>query len=121
MTARSILIPLILLLALASVAEAGGRWGVRLEYPLQAVAYAEQVVWSTSWQNPEEAALALSGLEILAGTEAVLDDTQAVTPYLGIALYWSEVWGRLEVASPFSLDSQRFGYYISFSFGGSWD
>lgn len=114
---RILLIPL---LALAFAAEAGGRWGVRLELPFKTVAYAEQVAFSTAW-NEDEGPWDLSGLEILVGTEAVIQEETAVTPYFGLALYWPTFWTRVEVTSPFRFDRQTFGFAASLSVGGSWD
>lgn len=118
---RRILILLILLPLLASVAEAGGRWGVRLELPFQAVAYVEQVAWSTSWTEEDPGPLALRGVEVLVGTEAVQDEQTSVTPYAGVATYWQDEWARLEVAMPWRASRQRIDYRVAFSVGGSWD
>jgi len=116
-----LILPILLPLLASGAAEAGGRWGVRLELPFQAVAYVEQVAWSTSWKADDPGPLDLLGVEILAGTEAIRDDETTVTPYLGVATYWTSTWARMEVATPWRLPESAIDYRISLSIGGSWD
>lgn len=140
------ILPILLLLLASGAANAGGRWGVRLELPFQAVAYAEQVVWSTSWQADDAGPLDLVGVEVLAGTEAIVDTEEvlshnghpplttqasydighqlrfdALTPYLGVAMYWPREWVRLEVSAPWRVGRGRVDYRVALSVGGSWD
>lgn len=116
-----LILPLLLLLLGSGAVEAGGRWGVRLELPFQAVAYAEQVTWSTSWKVDDPGPYNLVGVEVLVGAEAISDPETSLTPYVGVAAYWPREWLRFEVAAPWRTNLAKVDYRVSLSFGGGWD
>ena len=86
-----------------------GRWGVRLEYPLEATAYAEVALAQ------------FAGIEIGAGVEVRYEsgDPFTVTPYTVFALYREAYWIALEFAASLGLanDAQH-GFAAALAYGG---
>lgn len=101
-------IPLLIALGLACAAEAEGRWGVRVEYPLEATAFAESVLWSS---GPIEVG---GGLEV----RGELSEPVEVTPYSMLAWYSEDWWSVIELAAPATLT--KIGFRFALSFGGRW-
>ena len=89
-----------------------GRWGVRLEYPLEAVAFVEVVAFN------------LADLEVGTGVEAKfesgdpLGQPMMVTPYTVVAWYGKSYWLAVEAAIPVDLLGQRVGFGAAVSAGG---
>lgn len=109
------------LTTLAFVAEAGGRWGVSYEPPLEVVAYAEQVAASAAWTADDPGPMSLVGIEALVGAEARYGEARSVTPYSALALYWSGFRLRLDVNTPVEfVPNFRPTFTWRLSIGGSW-
>lgn len=84
-----------------------GRWGVRLEYPLEATAYVEVVAFQAL------------GLEVGTGVEITFDQGEpvAITPYTVVAYYAEGYWFTVEAAMPAQL-GQDLGFGVAVGVGG---
>jgi len=127
-----LILALLPLATLASVGEAGGRWGVSYRSDSGLVAYVETIVSSVAWPQQTEdveppanenagGPYGLVGAEVVAGFETFLGEaTVLATPYSAVALYWPTFRLRFDINTPFEGRSRAFDFSWRISMGGSW-